>query len=603
MMTPNTAAVIPISLALSLAIALAFGPVLASPVQARGQADLILTNGKIATMAKEGEFVQAVAVKDGKVLATGSNEQVLKLKRAGTQVIDAAGRTVIPGLNDSHLHVIREGLNYNMELRWDGVTSLKRALEMLREQAARTPDGEWVKVVGGWNEYQFEEKRLPTLEEINAAVPDKPVFILYLYGLGFLNKKGIATLGYDKDTKFKDGVVELDADGQPTGKLIAKPNALILYSTLAKTNKLNRADQVNSTLHYYRELNRLGLTSAIDAGGGFQNYPDDYGVSLELARSGQLSVRTSYYLFAQRAGHELEDYGRWLTMTRPGKNDHMFYPNGFSAEGGGENLVASAADFENFLEPRPDLPPTMEAELEGVVTLLVKNRWPFRLHATYGESIAHDLSVIEKVNTKTPLKGLRFIVDHGETISDEELVRIKKLGGGIAVQDRMHFQGESYWKRYGEQTRQMPPIRRMLEMGVPVGLGTDGTRVSSYNPWPSLYWAVTGKTAGGMQIWQDKDVLSRYQALKLMTTGSAWMSGEEKLKGTIKRGQYADFVVLPQDYFTVDAEHIKRLESVLTVVGGKVVYGAGEYAPLAPQLPAVSPGWSPVATFGGYQNK
>jgi predicted amidohydrolase YtcJ len=584
-------------------IAAAIGASFLAAGMVHAQADLILTNGKIATMAKQGEFVQALAVRDGKVVATGSNAQVLKLKREATQVIDAGGRTVIPGLNDSHLHVIREGLNYNMELRWDGVTSLKRALEMLKEQAARTPEGEWVKVVGGWNEYQFEEKRLPTLEEINAAVPDKPVFILYLYGLGFLNQKGIATLGYSKDTKYKDGEVELDASGRPTGKLIAKPNALILYSTLAKTNKLSREDQVNSTLHFYRELNRLGVTSAIDAGGGFQNYPDDYGVSLQLAREGKLTVRTSYYLFAQRAGKELEDFQRWLGMTHPKKNDHMFYPNGFSAEGGGENLVASAADFENFLEPRPDLPASMEEDMEPVISLLVKNRWPFRLHATYGESIDRDLDVIEKVNAKTPLNGLRFIIDHGETITDAQLARIKKLGGGVAVQDRMHFQGESYWKRYGEQTRQMPPIRKMLDLKLPVGLGTDGTRVSSYNPWPSVYWAVTGKTAGGMPIWQGRDVLSRYEALKLITTGSAWMSGEEKLKGTIKRGQYADFVVLPEDVFTVDAERIKRLESVLTVVNGKVVYGAGPYAPLAPQLPAVSPAWSPVAAYGGYQKR
>ena len=586
-----------------LSAALAAAVLVAGATQAAEQADLILTNGKIATMAREGEFVQAVAVRDGKVLATGSNAAMLKLKSASTQVIDARGRTVIPGLNDSHLHVIREGLNYNMELRWDGVTSLKRALEMLKEQAARTPEGEWVKVVGGWNEYQFEEKRLPTLEEINAAVPDRPVFILYLYGLGFLNKKGVETLGYSRETKYKDGEVELDAAGRPTGKLIAKPNALILYSTLARTNKLSRDGQLNSTLHYYRELNRLGVTSAIDAGGGFQNYPDDYGVTLELARGGKLTVRTSYYLFAQRAGKELEDFQRWTLMTHPKKNDHMFYPNGFSAEGGGENLVASAADFENFLEPRPELPASMEGELEGVVSLLVKNRWPFRLHATYGESIDRDLAVIEKVNAKTPLNGLRFIVDHGETITDSQLARIKKLGGGVAVQDRMHFQGEAYRKRYGEQVRQMPPIRRMLDLKVPVGLGTDGTRVSSYNPWPSLYWTVTGKTAGGMQIWQDKDRLSRFEALRLMTTGSAWMSGEEKVKGTIKRGQYADFVVLPQDYFTVDAEKIKRLESVLTIVNGKVVYGAGDYAPLAAQLAPVSPAWSPVAAFGGYQNR
>jgi len=570
---------------------------------AANQADLILTNGKIATMEREGEFVQAVAVKDGKVLAAGSNAEVLKLKSATTRLIDAGGRTVIPGLNDSHLHLIREGLNYNMELRWDGVTSLKRALAMLKEQAARTPDGEWVKVVGGWNEHQFEEKRLPTLAEINAAVSDRPVFILYLYGLGFLNKKGIETLGYTKDTRYKDGELELDADGQPTGKLVAKPNALILYSTLAKTNKLGRDDQRNSTLHFYRELNRLGVTSAIDAGGGFQNYPEDYGVTLELARAGMLTVRTSYYLFAQRAGKELDDFQRWTAMTHPGKNDHMFYANGFSAEGGGENLVASAADFENFLEPRPELPASMESELEQVVTLLVQKRWPFRLHATYGESIERDLAVIEKVNAKTPLNGLRFIVDHAETISDGQLARIKKLGGGVAVQNRMHFQGEAYWKRYGAQVRQMPPIGKMLDMKLPVGLGTDGTRVSSYNPWPSIYWAATGKTAGGLRLWQDKDVPSRYQALRLMTTGSAWMSGEEQVKGRIAGGQYADLVVLAHDYFTIDAEQIKRLESVLTIVNGKVVYGAGAYAPLAPRLPPVSPAWSPVATFGGYQNR
>lgn len=573
-----------------------------SAAQAQAQADLILTNGKVATMTRPGEFTQAIAVKDGKILATGSNAQVMKYRRSGTQLIDARGRTVIPGLNDSHTHVIREGLNYNMELRWDGVTSLKRALEMLKEQAARTPEGQWVKVVGGWNEYQFEEKRLPTLEEINAAVPDKPVFILYLYGLGFLNKKGVETLGYTKDTKYKDGVVELDAGGNPTGKLIAKPNALILYSTLAKTNTLGREDQVNSTLQYYRELNRLGITSAIDAGGGFQNYPDDYGVTLELARGGKLTVRTAYYLFAQKPGKELEDFQRWVAMTHPNKNDHMFYANGFSAEGAGENLVASAADFENFLEPRPELPESMEGELEKVVTLLVKNRWPFRLHATYGESIDRDLAVIEKVNATTPLNGLRFIVDHGETITDEQLARIKKLGGGVAVQNRMHFQGEAYWKRYGAQVRQMPPIRKMLDMKIPVGLGTDGTRVSSYNPWASVYWAVTGKTAGGMKTWQDRDIPTRYEALKLMTTGSAWMSGEEKLKGTIKRGQYADFVVLPKDYFTVDAEEIKQFESLLTVVNGKVVYGAGDYAPLSPSIPPVSPAWSPVSVFGGYQH-
>lgn len=565
--------------------------------------DLIITNGKVATMTKEGAFAQAVAIKDGKITAVGSNASVLKLKTAATQVIDADGKTVIPGLNDSHLHIIREGLNYNAELRWDGVTSLKQAMQMLKEQAARTPDGAWIKVVGGWNEFQFEEKRLPTLEEINEAVPDKPVFLLYLYGLGFLNKKGIATLGYTAESRFKDGVVELGADGKPTGKLIAKPNAMILYTTLAKTTVLPRDEQLNSTIQYYRDLNRLGLTSAIDAGGGGQAYPDDYAVSLELAKDGKLTVRTSYYLFAQKPGKELEDYQRWLTQTKPDKNEHLFYANGYNTEGGGENLVWSAADFENFLEPRPDMPHEMEGELEPVLRLLIKNRWPFRIHATYDESIDRDLAVIEKVNKDLPLNGLRWFFDHAETISDKQLKRVKALGGGIAVQNRMYFQGEHYWKQYGAQTRQMPPIKKMLEMKIPVGLGTDGTRVSSYGPWPSIYWAVTGKTAGGLKLWQPQDVLSRYQALKLMTQGSAWMSGEEKLKGTLAKGQYADVVILPQDYFSMDVEQIKNLESALTIVNGKVVYAGEQFKQLAPPALEVKPDWSPVKYYGGYQNK
>ncbi|HEY1149759.1 MAG TPA: amidohydrolase [Pseudoduganella sp.] len=564
--------------------------------------DLIVTNAKVATMVKEGAFAQAVAMKDGIITAVGSNAQVMKLKNQGTQVIDAGGRTVIPGLNDSHLHIIREGLNYNAELRWDGVTSLKKALSMLKEQAARTPDGAWIKVVGGWNEFQFEEKRLPTLAEINEAVPDKPVFILYLYGLGFLNKKGIEVLKYDKTTQYKDGVVELDAAGNPTGLLIAKPNALILYSTLAKTGALPREQQVNSTQHYYAEMNRLGVTSAIDAGGGGQAYPDDYAVSLELAKNGKLTVRTSYYLFAQNPGKELEEYQRWLTLTKPDKNEHMFYANGYVTEGGGENLVWSAADFENFLEPRPDMPPQMENEMEAVLRLLIKNRWPFRIHATYGESIERDLAVIEKVNKEIPLNGLRWFFDHAETITDAQLERVKKLGGGVAVQNRMYFQGEHYWKQYGAQQRQMPPIRKMLQMQIPVGLGTDGTRVSSYGPWPSIYWAVTGKTAGGLQIWQTRDILSRYEALKLMTQGSAWMSGEEKLKGVIAKGQYADLVILPKDYFSIPSSEIKDLESALTIVNGKVVYAGKDFGKFAPEMPPVLPEWSPVNTYGGYQN-
>lgn len=569
---------------------------------AQQKADLIIYNGKVATMNQPGEFKQAIAMKDGIILATGTSAQLIAgYKSANTKLIDAGGKTVIPGLNDSHMHAVREGLNYNMELRWDGVKTLKRAMEMLKEQAARTPAGAWVKVVGGWNEFQFAEKRQPTIDEINAAVPDKPVFITYLYGKAFLNKKGIEVLGYDKHTNYPGSVVELDKDGNPTGLLYAKETPMAIYKTLALTGKLTPEERINSSEHFYRELNSFGITSVIDAAGGAQNYDSDYQASLALARSGKLTVRTAYYLFAQQKGREFKDYEKWIAQVYPNKNDHILMANGYAMEGAGENLIASGADFENFLEPRIVLSDSMETDLEPVIRLLVKNRWPFRLHATYGESIDRMLNVFEKVNKDTPFNGLRWFFDHAETITDAELVRVKALNGGVAVQFRMYFQGELYKNMYGQPKTQLPPIKKMLSMGIPVGMGTDAPRISTYNPWMALHWLLTGKTIGGMQFWPKEQVLDKYTALKLYTSGSAWFSGEQKLKGKLIKGMYADMVILTDDYFAATPEKVKQINALVTIVNGKVVYASGKYAAQNPTLPDVIPAWSPVNHFGGYQ--
>jgi predicted amidohydrolase YtcJ len=569
---------------------------------AQQKADLIIYNGKVATMAKAGEFKQAIAMKDGLILATGSSQTILAAyKNTSTKLVNAGGKTVVPGLNDSHMHAIREGLNFNMELRWDGVKTLKRAMEMLKEQADRTPPGAWVKVVGGWNEFQFEEKRQPTIDEINAAVPDKPVFITYLYGKAFLNKKGIEVLGYDKNTSYPGSVVELDKDGNPTGLLYAKETPMAIYRTLALTGKLTPEERINSSEHFYREINSFGITSVVDAAGGAQNYDADYQASLALAKAGKLTVRTSYYLFAQQKGKEFADYEKWIGQTYPHKNDHLLMANGYEMEGAGENIVASAADFENFLEPRIVLSPDMETDLEPIIRLLVKNRWPFRLHATYGESIDRMLNVFEKVNKDTPFNGLRWFFDHAETITDPELARVKALGGGIAVQFRMYFQGELYTKMYGEPKTQLPPIKKMLAMGIPVGMGTDAPRISTYNPWMGLHWLLTGKTIGGMQFWPKEQTLDKFTALKLYTSGSAWFSGEQNLKGKLVKGMYADMVILSDDYFAATTEQVKHITSLMTVVNGKVVYAAGKYADQSPPIADVIPSWSPVKYYGGYQ--
>lgn len=562
-----------------------------------GIADLILYNGRITTLDPARPRVAAVAVKNGTITATGSDKEIMARKGARTRVIDLKGRTIIPGLNDSHIHVIRGGLNYNLELRWDGVPSLALALQMLREQSRRTPAPQWVRVIGGWSEFQFAERRLPTLDEVNAVSPDTPVFILHLYDRAILNRAALRALGYTKDTPdFPGSEIQRDRQGNPTGLLIAKPNALVLYASIAKGPTLSLPDQINSTRHFMRELNRLGITSAIDAGGGYQNYPDDYRVVEELARSGQLTLRIAYNLFTQNPKGELQDFRNWMTMTAPGKGDPFYRMNG-----AGEMLVFSAADFEDFLEPCPDLPPPMEKDLAAVVRLLAENRWPFRLHATYDESITRFLNVFEEVNQEVPLSRIRWFLDHAETISPANIERVKALGGGIAVQHRMAFQGDYFVARYGAAAAgQTPPIRRMLAMGVPVGAGTDATRVASYNPWVALSWLVTGRTVGGTRLYPESNLLSREEALRLYTVGSTWFSGEEGKKGAISPGQYADLAALSADYFSVPEDEIRGIEAVMTIVDGKVVYGAGEFAPLGPPPLPVSPDWSPVGVYGGY---
>ncbi|MCA0999218.1 amidohydrolase [Bacillus thuringiensis] len=556
--------------------------------------DMILYNGKITTLDPSQPEVSAIAITDGLVTAVGGDE-LLNSATEKTKKIDLKRKRAIPGLNDSHIHVIRGGLHYNMELRWEGVPSLFIALEMLKEQARRTPAPQWVRVVGGWSEFQFKERRMPTLEEINAVSEDTPVFVLHLYDRALVNRAGLRALGYTKDTPDPPGcLIQRDKRGNPTGLLIANPNASILYSSLGKAPVLNLDDQINSTRHFMRELNRLGITSAIDAGGGFQNYPDDYKVVEHLAEKEQLTLRIAYNLFTQNPNHEYEDFASWAKIVSPGQGNDKYKMNG-----AGEMLVFSAADFEKFQMPRPELATVMEADLKKVISLLVENRWPFRLHATYDESITRFLNVFEEVNREIPFNGLRWWFDHAETISDRSMERVKALNGGIAIQDRMAFQGEYFVDLYGkEAAKHTPPIYRMLDLGIPVGAGSDATRVSSYNPWVALYWMVAGKTIGGLSIYDEKNKLDRKVALELYSKGSAWFSGDESKKGTLAVGQFADIAVLSADYFTVPEEEIKDLESLLTIMGGQVVYGNDEFKNLSPELPPASPDWSPTGVYG-----
>ncbi len=562
-------------------------------------ADLILHGGKLTTLDPSSTSATALAVKGDRILTIGSDEQTLALFRGpNTLVIDLGGRRTVPGLTDTHTHLIRGGLSFNLELRWDGVPSLADALRMLREQARRTPPPQWVRVVGGWSEYQFAERRMPTLEEVNAVAPDTPVFILHLYDRAILNRAALRAVGYTRDTpEPPGGSIERDKKGEPTGLLIARPNATILYKTLGVGPVLDPEDRELSTRHFMRELNRLGVTGVIDAGGGSQVYPDDYRAIEAIHRRGEMTLRIAYNLFTQKPGGELDDFRRWVGMTRPGSGDSFYRMNG-----AGEMLTYSAADFEDFLEPRPDLPPSLERDLPAVIRLLVENRWPFRLHATYDESIGRFLDVFEAVHREVPLDGLHWFFDHAETVTDRNLERIKALGGGIAIQHRMAFQGEYFVDRYGAvAAERTPPITRMLDMGIPVAAGTDATRVASFNPWVCLHWLVTGKTVGGLGLYPQANRLDRERALRLWTQAAGWFANDDATRGSLKAGQLADLAVLSEDYFAVPETRISGIESLLTLVGGKVVHAAGPFSRLAPPALPIRPDWSPVGFYGGYQ--
>lgn len=564
------------------------------------QPDLVIFNARVTTLDRANPQAQAVAIRNGRFLAVGSEADVRAAAGPSPRVVDAKGRRLIPGLIDSHIHVIRGGLNYNMELRWEGVPALSDAMAMLQKQVERTPSPQWVRVVGGFTEHQFAEKRLPTLDEINAVSPDTPVFILHLYDRALLNAAALRAVGYGKDTPNPPGgEIVRDGAGNPTGLLLALPNAAILYATLSKGPKLPEDYQLNSTRHFMRELNSLGVTSVIDAGGGFQNYPDDYRIIEKLHADGQLTLRIAYNLFTQKPKEELRDFAAWSTQVKPGDGDDTYRHNG-----AGEMLVYSAADFEDFRVERPDMPTSMEADLENVVRLLAERRWPWRLHATYDQTISRALDVFERVNRDIPLTGLNWFFDHAETISERNIDRVAALGGGIAIQHRMAFQGEYFVERYGAKAAEAtPPVQRMLEAGLPIGAGTDATRVASYNPWVSLSWLVTGRTLGGLTIYPPRNRLDRETALRLWTERNTWFSNEVGKKGQIKVGQLADLALLSDDYFAVPEHEIVHLRSLLTLLGGEVVYGEGDYAGLAPALPKPMPDWSPVTTFGGYQRQ
>ncbi len=583
-----------------------FSAVQAQTMQEPSGADLIVFNAKIFTGNRAQPEASALAVKKGRIYSVGSDADIIDLKDSRTEIVDARSRRLIPGIIDAHIHVLND-LAYTYNVRWDGVPTLRKALTMLSEQAQRTPQGQWVKVIGGWSPYQFEENRFPTLDELHAAVPDRPMIVQYAYNQAFLNRQAMEALGVgtDRFPKIPDVEFEKDSSGNLTG--VVHGYTWLFLALEAMVPQATFDEQVSSLIYSIHGLNRFGVTSIIDNGGRFP-YPEAQARVDVLARDNRLNVRMPFVDLQLGDGGPVNMVDLEIdaiTKTAPistGQNLHPTLAHGHEYRGAGEVLSGEVHDHENFDRPAVIIEPEkMRRFVEQDVMKLVQRRVPFRMHISYNENISPFLDGLEKVNQTISLDGLKWSLEHAETISPENIARVKKLGGGIALDAKMALHGDGFIKTYGrEKALQTPRLGMLVDSGIPLAMTTDAFRAATYNPWVALSWMVSGKSVSGSEVLASDNRLSRTEALKLFTSGAAWFMNTESEMGLIAPGYLADFAVLDRDYFSVPEDQIKSVSSVLTVMDGRVVFGAQDYSDLSPQLPAILPDWSPVKYFGTY---
>ena len=525
--------------------------------------DTILVNGKLVVY--DGATAQALAVRDGKIAAIGNSSDIRALAASSTRIIDLGGRTVIPGLIDSHIHAIRAGLTYTTELDWTGVRTLVEALERIRSAARSRPKGSWLVVAGGWTDRQFTENRRPTQAEITAVAPDHHVYIQELYSRVLLDPGGADALGLAGVPELAARVtVERNKDGHPTGWLSADNRTISdLYDLLPRPTF---AQQIAGTRAFFRALNALGITGVADPGGYNLAIPA-YEALLQIWRERRLTVRVRYSISAPRRGHELDDF-KGLTQLLPMRfGDEWLRFNGI-----GENVTWGFYGNDNPSDAQKE-------ELYEVLRWAVSRGMTATFHWHNDRPLHHLLDVLERVNEETPLANLRWSIAHLNDASSASLQRMKAMGVGWLVQNAFYFRGEAFLGQRGaDAARDLPPIVSALRLKLSIGGGTDAHRVMGPSPFVSLQWMVDGKTISGLAMRTPQELPSRIEALRIYTQGSAWFSFEEDERGALAVGQLADLAVLSRDYLTVPVDQIGGTVSLLTMVGGRIVYADGPFA-------------------------
>ena len=527
-------------------------------------------NGKILTVDKDFSTQQALAIENGRVLASGTTAAMKKLAGSKAKLVDLGGRTVIPGLTDGHIHGIRAALTFGTEVNWIGIPTLKEGLEKIRQAAKTQKPGSWIVVAGGWTEEQFQEKRRPNPAEVLAAAPDNPVYIQHLYDWLLLTPKAMEALNIREDADVTPGgKLDRDSDNRPTGIVVGNGN--ILGKIFDKVPQPTADEQVDGSRKFFREMNSLGITGIVD-GGGVSMYPSKYQAVFKLWRDKQLTVRVAYHLCSPKPGGELADLQNLTQLLPQGFGDSMLHFNG-----PGEILVW--ADWTDG-----DITPDGKAKMAELLRWAASKSYTIQLHWNPDRTVHDLLDIVEDISKDYPVRDLRWTVLHLYNASEDNLKRMKSLGLVWGVQDGLYFGGERLAQEVGvEPARQLPRIATALRMGLTVAGGTDAHRVSSYNPFVSLQWYLDGTTIGGTKTRDDAEAPSRRQALEMYTRNSAFMANDDDKRGTLEPGKFADLAVLSADYLTAPVKEIGKIKSVMTMVGGNVVYAAAPFAGVAPK--------------------
>ncbi|HXP81542.1 MAG TPA: amidohydrolase [Verrucomicrobiae bacterium] len=535
---------IPISLLAVVALAAA------SPAWSQN-ADTILVNGKILTVDRQFSTREAIAIRDGKITAVGTNTDVRKQAGPKTRVIDLQGRTVIPGFIDSHIHAIRAGQTFTTEVNWVGANSIVEAMNRIHEASLAKKPGSWLIVAGGWNAAQFKEKRRPTQADLVAAAPNNPVYVQLNYDWEVMTPAGFKAMGINSDADLpRPGRLERDASGNPTGAIEDGGGFDVAIALFEKLPHPTFDEQVEGTKKFFREMNRLGVTGVGDPGGNNVN-PENYQPVFKVWRQHQLTVRIAYSLCGPTSGKEFEELQSLTQMLPQGFGDDMLKFNGLGERptwGMNNNDHPSDDDKEKYYQ---------------IVRWAAQRGMPVTMHWPKDETADTLLSIYERVNAEFPITDLRWSVAHLTNASAQNLRRMKAMGVGWTI-----------------QRPSAASVENAKELDVKMGAGTDAHRVASYNPFTTLRWLlVDSKNAGGMQRGPEQTP-TREDALRAYTIGSAWFSFDEDKRGSFEPGKLADLAVLSKDFMTVPLDQIGSIESLLTMVGGKIVYAAGAYAQL-----------------------